>query len=136
MNMECNILGSRRYSGTEGFKIGYEGGKMKSRVWVDGMRYQSQPSFSSMDWEHICSTWNPTAIDKVKVYINGALEGSSAATSASSSESGDWKIILGGLYTDPPNTNNRDFVMDEFAFWHRDVLSDQEINDLFDSYII
>ncbi len=133
MNMECNILGSRRSSGTKGFRLAYDDGKMKSRVWENDRRYGSQPPFTSTAWEHICSTWNPTV---VKVYRNGNLQVTSSDSSDTTTGPGDSKIVLGAHYTDPPNTNSRDFVMDEFAFWHRDELSAVEIQDLYNSYFI
>ncbi len=106
---------------------------MKSRVLTNNEKYQVHEDFSSTAWNHFCTTWIPTT---VKFYINGTFwnSDSDGGTVASPQSLGDSKILLGGLSTDSPTEQDRNFVMDEFVFWHRGVLSDAEVWILYNSY--
>ncbi len=104
---------------------------MKSRVFTENKIYERKPSFSSNDWTHICTTWTPMT---VRLYINGTGSGSPLEASGTYPDLGDNTIILGETTTIPKGTHVKNFIMDEFAFWHRDALSDTEILNLYNSY--
>ena len=104
---------------------------MNSRVFTGNKKYERKASFSSTDWTYFCTTWTPSM---VKLYINGTESGSTIETSHSFPDMGDNTLILGETITVPVGNHLKDFIMDEFAFWHRDALSDTEILNLYNSY--
>ncbi len=127
-----HILGSRMNASTEGFHLWYQNKKMQSRVFTDNKKYECWPNFDSSDWNHVCSTWVPNTL---KLYINGTEWCSTSAGKVGSfAILGESKMVLGETTIVSLGSHRRRLVLDEFIFWHKDVLSDQDIANLYNSY--
>ncbi len=129
------VMISSRYRGTTGgFRLMSNDNFIRSHLFTNNDTYWVEDSYTSIAWNHFCSTWIPTTL---KFYKNGNLlnSGSNYGVNPDPDQPlGDSKIILGAWMTDKPNKNARDFALDEFIFWPGDVLSDAEISDLYNSY--
>ncbi len=129
---DSGVLGSIKDSTTEGFMLRFVNGNLKNRVTTNDERYQLIEPHNTTTWNHLCTTWIPTTL---RFYKNGALWNSDSSPATDSGQPlGDSKILLGGWFTELPSSQTRNFVLDEFAFWHRDKLSATDVLNLYNSY--
>lgn len=108
-------------------------GKVQSNSWNSGpSMVTSTTSLLANTWYHIASVWDSSGSGSLKVYVNGASEGSTSQSNYTASGVSDYVTIGAPIASSCSNSTNQGFngIIDEVRIYDR-ALSTLEINNLY-----